>query len=209
MIAVQGPNAREKVWQALPGSERGDARRSTPFHGRVRHGAATSFVARTGYTGEDGFEIMLPAATRGGDCGSALAAAGVQPCGLGARDTLRLEAGMNLYGQDMDETRLAARRRASPGPSISRARAISSARPRCVAQPPAQQLARPAAARRGRRAARAPEGAHGARRRRDHQRHVLARRSASRSRSRACRAAWRPATSCTSRCATSSSRRAW
>ena len=61
------------------------------------------FIARTGYTGEDGFEIVLPAARRA-DAWHALAAAGVKPCGLGARDTLRLEAGMNLYGQDMDET---------------------------------------------------------------------------------------------------------
>ena len=59
-------------------------------------------LARTGYTGEDGFEITLPAAGAP-DFWQALQAAGVKPCGLGARDTLRLEAGMNLYGQDMDE----------------------------------------------------------------------------------------------------------
>ena len=61
------------------------------------------FVARTGYTGEDGFELVVPA-TRAATVWNALAAAGVRPCGLGARDTLRLEAGMNLYGQDMDAT---------------------------------------------------------------------------------------------------------
>jgi aminomethyltransferase len=61
------------------------------------------FIARTGYTGEDGFEIILPS-THAAEFWQALAAAGVKPCGLGARDTLRLEAGMNLYGQDMDET---------------------------------------------------------------------------------------------------------
>ncbi len=61
------------------------------------------FIARTGYTGEDGFELMIPA-PRAAALWHALAAAGVRPCGLGARDTLRLEAGMNLYGQDMDET---------------------------------------------------------------------------------------------------------
>jgi aminomethyltransferase len=61
------------------------------------------FVARTGYTGEDGFEIALPAG-RAAATWQALAAAGIAPCGLGARDTLRLEAGMNLYGQDMDTT---------------------------------------------------------------------------------------------------------
>src|SRR5205807_4049191 len=61
------------------------------------------FLARTGYTGEDGFEVTLPAA-RAGEVWSGLAVAGVRRCGLGARDTLRLEAGMNLYGQDMDES---------------------------------------------------------------------------------------------------------
>ena len=61
------------------------------------------FVARTGYTGEDGFEIMVPEA-QAVDFWNALLAAGVKPAGLGARDTLRLEAGMNLYGQDMDDT---------------------------------------------------------------------------------------------------------
>jgi len=98
MIAVQGPNARERAWQALPGSEAATSALK-PFS------AATSgdcFIARTGYTGEDGFEIVMPA-TRAAEIWTALAAAGVKPCGLGARDTLRLEAGMNLYGQDMDE----------------------------------------------------------------------------------------------------------
>jgi aminomethyltransferase len=61
------------------------------------------FIASTGYTGEDGYEITLPA-DQAEHLWEALAAAGVRPCGLGARDTLRLEAGMNLYGQDMDET---------------------------------------------------------------------------------------------------------
>lgn len=60
-------------------------------------------LARTGYTGEDGFEIVVPAANIE-KLWNALLAAGVKPAGLGARDTLRLEAGMNLYGQDMDET---------------------------------------------------------------------------------------------------------
>jgi aminomethyltransferase len=59
------------------------------------------FFARTGYTGEDGFEISLPAA-QAPALWQSLLALGVTPCGLGARDTLRLEAGMNLYGQDMD-----------------------------------------------------------------------------------------------------------
>jgi aminomethyltransferase len=62
-----------------------------------------AFIARTGYTGEDGFEILI-AADRVEALWRALARSGVHPAGLGARDTLRLEAGMNLYGQDMDES---------------------------------------------------------------------------------------------------------
>ena len=65
--------------------------------------SAQMLIARTGYTGEDGFEIMVPEA-RAIEFWNQLLAAGVKPAGLGARDTLRLEAGMNLYGQDMDET---------------------------------------------------------------------------------------------------------
>ncbi len=103
MIAVQGPAARAKVWAVVPDSEAATATMK-PFFGRVVPTAdGDVFVARTGYTGEDGFEVMVPAA-RAEATWRALAAAGVQPCGLGARDTLRLEAGMNLYGQDMDES---------------------------------------------------------------------------------------------------------
>jgi len=99
MIAVQGPHARQKVWQVLP--ECGAASEALkPFFAAV---VGDHFIASTGYTGEDGYEITLPAARADG-LWQALAAAGVRPCGLGARDTLRLEAGMNLYGQDMDET---------------------------------------------------------------------------------------------------------
>jgi len=98
MIAVQGPHARERVWQVLPGS-RAVSEALKPFTA-VEFGEY--FIARTGYTGEDGFEVMLPA-TRAAEFWNALAGAGVRPCGLGARDTLRLEAGMNLYGQDMTE----------------------------------------------------------------------------------------------------------
>jgi aminomethyltransferase len=98
MIAVQGPRAREKLWQALPGS-RPVSEALTPF---VATEFGEYFIGRTGYTGEDGFEITLPAA-RAAALWTALATAGVRPCGLGARDTLRLEAGMNLYGQDMTE----------------------------------------------------------------------------------------------------------
>ncbi|MBI5937106.1 MAG: glycine cleavage system aminomethyltransferase GcvT [Betaproteobacteria bacterium] len=99
MIAVQGPKAAEKLWQALPGSEP-LTRPIKPFNAVL---IGQMFVARTGYTGEDGFEIMLPA-TAAPFFWQALLDAGVKPCGLGARDTLRLEAGMNLYGQDMTET---------------------------------------------------------------------------------------------------------
>jgi aminomethyltransferase len=99
MIAVQGPNARAKVWKALPGSEAASAALS-PFNA-ARHGDA--FIARTGYTGEDGFEIVYPAA-KVDALWTRLAAEGVRPCGLGARDTLRLEAGMRLHGNDIDES---------------------------------------------------------------------------------------------------------
>jgi aminomethyltransferase len=100
MIAVQGPNARTRAEPLLPPELRGPAMALAPFH--AAH-AGEWFVARTGYTGEDGFEIVLPAAAAPA-LWQALADAGVRPCGLGARDTLRLEAGMNLYGNDMDES---------------------------------------------------------------------------------------------------------
>ena len=99
MIAVQGPNARAKVWAARPAWQAA-SEPLTPFVA-ARVGDDT-LVARTGYTGEDGFEIVLPAA-EAVQLWRDLAAQGVRPAGLGARDTLRLEAGMNLYGQDMDE----------------------------------------------------------------------------------------------------------
>ena len=102
MVAVQGPNARAKVWQAVPGSEAVSANLKPFTAAGMKSAWGDLFVARTGYTGEDGFEIVLPAAHVGA-LWHALAAAGVRPAGLGARDTLRLEAGMNLYGQDMDE----------------------------------------------------------------------------------------------------------
>lgn len=99
MIAVQGPNARAKVWAARPAWQAA-SEPLTPFVA-ARVGDDT-LVARTGYTGEDGFEIVLPV-TEAVQLWRDLAAQGVRPAGLGARDTLRLEAGMNLYGQDMDE----------------------------------------------------------------------------------------------------------
>ena len=100
MIAVQGPNAREKASACLPEAQRETALSLQPFFA-VRLGDL--FVARTGYTGEDGWEIIVPS-DGAAELWRALDSAGVRPCGLGARDTLRLEAGMNLYGSDMDET---------------------------------------------------------------------------------------------------------
>ena len=100
MIAVQGPNARLKTASLLDEAMASEALKLGKF---VAVQADGLFIARTGYTGEDGFEIML-AETAAVDLWNRLEAAGVRPCGLGARDTLRLEAGMNLYGQDMDET---------------------------------------------------------------------------------------------------------
>jgi len=99
MIAVQGPNAREKVLGLLSAETRAKAAKLGKFV--VVEGDGL-FIARTGYTGEDGFEIIVP------ESGAValwnrLKDVGVAPAGLGARDTLRLEAGMNLYGQDMDE----------------------------------------------------------------------------------------------------------
>lgn len=97
MIAVQGPNAERalsKVLAAAPLSE------IAVFSSRQYD---DYFIGRTGYTGEDGFEIILPAEKAEGLWASLLEA-GVAPCGLGARDTLRLEAGMNLYGHEMDES---------------------------------------------------------------------------------------------------------
>ena len=99
IMAVQGPNARTKVWEVLPQAKAATEGLKAFFAAEVDQ----YFIASTGYTGEDGYEIMLPAGEAEA-LWNKLNAAGVAPCGLGARDTLRLEAGMNLYGQDMDET---------------------------------------------------------------------------------------------------------
>ncbi|MFT7561418.1 MAG: aminomethyltransferase [Flavobacteriales bacterium] len=101
MIAVQGPKA-ERVIAGLFDSQAVNA--LGVFYGQdMARSDAVFFVARTGYTGEDGFEILLPSSLAEGFWQDLLDA-GVEPCGLGARDTLRLEAGMNLYGHEMDET---------------------------------------------------------------------------------------------------------
>jgi aminomethyltransferase len=99
MIAVQGPNARAKVASILSEATRAKAEKVGKFAAVEGDGL---FIARTGYTGEDGFEIIVPEGDAV-DLWNRLKDAGVAPAGLGARDTLRLEAGMNLYGQDMDE----------------------------------------------------------------------------------------------------------
>jgi aminomethyltransferase len=99
MIAIQGPNARDKTLPMLAPALRARARELAPFSAAA---IDSWFIARTGYTGEDGFEVMLPA-DQAANAWDALRAQGIQPAGLGARDTLRLEAGMNLYGNDMDE----------------------------------------------------------------------------------------------------------
>jgi aminomethyltransferase len=104
MIAVQGPNARHKALLVLGAlqDEQAHARISElgKFYGTLN---GDLFVARTGYTGEDGFEIAM-SNEKCPDLWHRLQSAGVSPCGLGARDTLRLEAGMNLYGSDMDDS---------------------------------------------------------------------------------------------------------
>jgi aminomethyltransferase len=104
LVAVQGPAARE-VLQPLTAADLSRLGTFRFTHGEVAGARAT--ISRTGYTGEDGFEIFVPppmadrAWTALLDSG---AATGVVPCGLGARDTLRLEAALRLYGNDIDET---------------------------------------------------------------------------------------------------------
>jgi aminomethyltransferase len=99
MLAVQGPKARERVKSALPADLQTPALALAPFYCCWNE---QFFVARTGYTGEDGFEIILPA-DQAPALWDTLLANHINPIGLGARDTLRLEAAMNLYGTDMDE----------------------------------------------------------------------------------------------------------
>ena len=101
MLAVQGPAAREAVHRVLDDVRLNEL--PTFSATELVYDAAPIFVARTGYTGEDGYEIIVPAA-KAETFARALLAQGVLPCGLGARDTLRLEAGLNLYGHEMDES---------------------------------------------------------------------------------------------------------
>lgn len=99
MVAIQGPEALDKVKEVLGVDWIAAIDDLKPFQSVAR---GDWFVGRTGYTGEDGVEIILPGEDADGFW-RALADAGVAPCGLGARDTLRLEAGLNLYGHEMDE----------------------------------------------------------------------------------------------------------
>src|SRR3546814_3799079 len=105
MVAVQGPNARDKALGLIAEDDRARVGKPGKFAGieAKADDGASLFVARTGYTGADGFEIVLPQ-DRAVALWDALLSAGVKPAGLGARDPLRLEAGLNLYGQEMDET---------------------------------------------------------------------------------------------------------
>ncbi len=104
IVAVQGPQARALVAGLVAEADRAALDKLGRFAALEVASAdgVPLFVARTGYTGEDGYEVLLPQ-TAVVAFWNALLAAGVKPAGLGARDTLRLEAGMNLYGQDMDE----------------------------------------------------------------------------------------------------------
>ncbi|WP_034916783.1 MULTISPECIES: glycine cleavage system aminomethyltransferase GcvT [Erwinia] len=99
LIAVQGPNAQAKAQSLFDAAQRQAVAGMKPFFGVQ---AGELFIATTGYTGEAGYEIALPD-EQAAEFWQALVEAGVKPAGLGARDTLRLESGMNLYGQEMDE----------------------------------------------------------------------------------------------------------
>lgn len=101
LIAVQGPEAIAILHSLIPGADLGAIPRFG--HRTINVMGTSAFIARTGYTGEDGVEIMLDPTT-GKSLWRALLDAGVSPCGLGARDTLRLEAAMALYGQDIDDS---------------------------------------------------------------------------------------------------------
>lgn len=101
MIAIQGPQIRSKISAIFASQDQQSITDLKPFTFAETHNHW--FVARTGYTGEDGFEIIVPTQDAAG-LWQTLLNAGIKPCGLGARDTLRLEAGLNLYGADMDET---------------------------------------------------------------------------------------------------------
>ena len=99
LLAIQGPQARHKVAELVSQARGQLIQQLKPFEGQS---CGDWFIARTGYTGEDGLEILLPA-DQAPAFFNDLVGAGISPIGLGARDTLRLEAGMNLYGQDIHQ----------------------------------------------------------------------------------------------------------
>lgn len=99
MLALQGPEATDKIKTVLTDAQFAEIDGMKPFVGKD---VGDYFIATTGYTGEKGYEIVVPA-EKLVSLWDTLLNADVAPCGLGSRDTLRLEAGMNLYGQDMDE----------------------------------------------------------------------------------------------------------
>lgn len=99
MIAVQGPNAITKTQEVFTPEQRTETKGLGRFYGVDVEGW---WIARTGYTGEDGYEIMVPE-DKAIEFWQNLLSAGVKPCGLVCRDSLRLEAGMRLYGSDMNE----------------------------------------------------------------------------------------------------------
>ena len=99
MLAIQGPHARQKITELVSQSRGTLIQQLKPFEGQYD---GDWFIARTGYTGEDGLEIAMPA-DQAPAFFNDLVGAGISPIGLGARDTLRLEAGMNLYGQDIHQ----------------------------------------------------------------------------------------------------------
>jgi aminomethyltransferase len=100
ILAIQGPNAIQKILSLVPMSAQGQLLALKPFESVL---IGDIFYCRTGYTGEDGLEIQIPSHQVEAYWEKCLAL-GIKPCGLGARDTLRLEAGLNLYGIDMDES---------------------------------------------------------------------------------------------------------
>lgn len=100
ILAIQGPQALNSLQKFLPVNTTEQLQQLKPFH-FFQH--EDLFIARTGYTGEDGVELIFDAA-KATERWQSFLALGIKPCGLGARDTLRLEAGLNLYGADMDET---------------------------------------------------------------------------------------------------------
>ena len=122
LLALQGPQAVTALTRLAP-----EVATMTFMTGRdVTLAGVSCFVTRSGYTGEDGFEISLPAERAQALARSLLAMPEVQPAGLGARDTLRLEAGLCLYGQDIDAQTTPVQ--AGLGWAVSKARRTGGAR---------------------------------------------------------------------------------